>query len=253
MPTLSRSLSVWDIAHRWAGYDPDTFRLRLPLVVKDYARLLFDEILEGRLFCETLIQVKRPSHSKADPRYYIRSHLDDINMCIWGKRYKRSLMKWAEIPRDEFEEWCERYSIPLPEFWFPPGWNRSYESPWHGPRALWVYHIEPVEPGGVSFGFDVPKPDEAEPTDETPAPADPENLRHNQKTKLLVQHMATQLWKEHPDRTIAEMAQDKDLLSYCDAGRYTTGAMRKWLRPVAPHHIKNRRGRPRKKPDTDSD
>lgn len=255
MPTLSESLSVWDIAHRWAGYDPDTFRLRLPFLVKDYARLLFNEVIEGNLFCETLIQAKRPSDSYADPRYYIRSHLDDIYMCVWGRRYKRSLLKWAVISRHEFEDWCERYSIPLPEFWFPPGWNREFDSPWYGPRALAVYHIEPEESGDVSYGFDVPKPDEEESTDKAPAPApaDPRNLSHNQKAKLLVQHMATQLWKEHPDRTIAEMAQDKILLSYCDAGRYTTGAVRKWLRPVAPRHIKNRRGRPRKKVDIDTD
>lgn len=253
MPTLSNSLSVWDIAHRWAGYDPDTFRLRLPLLVKDYARLLFNEILEGNLFCETLIQVKRPSNSKADPHYYIRSHLDDINMCIWGKRYKRSLLRWAEVPRHEFEDWCGRYSIPLPEFWFPPGWNRSYDSPWHGPRALWVYHIEPPESGGVSYGFDIPKLDDGEPPTEDAPPVDPESLRPNQKAKFMVQHMATQLWKEHPRRTIAEMAKDKDLLTYCSAAHYTTGAVRKWLSEVAPVNIKGKPGRPRKNPDTDSD
>lgn len=157
-------------------------------------------------------------------------------------------MKWAAIHRDDFEEWCEGYSIPLPEFWFPPGWNRNFDSPWHGPRALWVYHIEPEEPGGVSYGFDLPKPDEEEPASEPSAPINPKKLRHNQKARMMVQHMATQLWKEHPDRTIAEMAIDKDLLRYCDAEHYTTGAVRKWLSAVAPQHIKGQPGRPRKKP-----
>lgn len=249
MPILSSSLSVWEIAHRWAGYDPDIFRVRLPLLVKDYARLLFDEIMEGNLFCDTLIQAKRPPDSKADPRYYIRSHLHDINMCIWGKRFKRSLMKWAEIPRYEFEEWCERYAIPLPEFWFPPGWNRHYDTPWYGPRAFWVYHIEPDEPGGVSYGFNIPKEEDEKPAPEDSSQVNPESGRPNQKARFMVQQMAMQLWKEHPQRTIAEMARDEKLLTYSGAAHYTPGALRKWLSEVAPVNIKGKRGRPRKKPD----
>ena len=155
MPLISESLSVWDIAHRWAGYDPSEFRLRLPMLVKDYSRLLFNEILEGHLFCETLLQAKRPSDSKADPKHYIRSHLDDVYLCVWGKKYKRKLLKWASISRYDFEEWCGRYSIPLPDFWFPAGWNRNFDWPELGPKALWVYHIEPDEPGGVVYGFDL--------------------------------------------------------------------------------------------------
>lgn len=254
MPVLSNSLSVWDIAHRWAGYDPDTFRLRLPLLVKDYSRLLFNEILEGHLFCETLILAKRPSDSKADPSYYIRSHRDDIDLCIWGKRYKRSLMKWAEIPRHEFEDWCGRYSIPLPEFWFPPGWNRDYDSPWYGPRALWVYHIEPKESGGVSYGFDIPSSDEVEvevPTDDN-SQNEPDKLGASQQAKFIAQRMATQLWKEYPDRNITEMAKDADILKYSGAAHYRS-ALPKWLSEVAPKHIKGKRGRPRKKPDSDAD
>ena len=254
MPTLSNSLSVWEIAHRWAGYDPDTFRLRLPLLVKDYARLLFKEILDAHLFCETLIQAKRPSNSKADPRYYIRSHLDAINMCISGKRYKRSLMKWAEIPRHEFEDWCGRYSIPLPEFWFPPGWNRKYASPWYGPGAFYVYHIEPEEPGGVSYGFDIPDagPDDGELPIDDSSQNEPDKLGASQQAKFVAQRMAKLLWKENPDRTITDMARDADILKYSGAAHYLS-ALPKWLSEVAPKHIKGKRGRPPNKQDKDSD
>ena len=254
MPLLAESLSVWDIAHRWAGYDPSVYRLKLPMLVKDYSRLLFNEILEAHLFCETLIQAKRPSDSKADPNYYIRSHLDDINMCIWGKQYKRSLMKWAVIPRHEFEDWCGRYSIPLPEFWFPPGWNREYDCPWYGPRAYWVYHIEPDFPGGFGYGFDIP----GSGLEEGEMPADdskqdnPDELLPSQQAKFIAQRMAIQLWKEHPHRTITEMKKDADILKYSGAAHYLS-ALPKWLSEVAPKHIKGKRGRPRKKPDSDAD
>ena len=61
MPVISNSLSVWDIAHRWADYDPDAFRIRLLLLAKDYARLLFQAIIDGDIYCETLTLAKLPS------------------------------------------------------------------------------------------------------------------------------------------------------------------------------------------------
>jgi|GEM_PF-5838936 len=57
MPLISDSLSIWEIAHRWAGLDPDNYRLKLPLLVKDYARILVDAVLNGEIFCETLTLV----------------------------------------------------------------------------------------------------------------------------------------------------------------------------------------------------
>lgn len=173
-------------------------------------------------------------------------------MCIWGKRYKRSLMRWAQIPRYEFEDWCGRYSIPLPEFWFPTGWNQHYEGPEYGARALWVYHIEPDESGGVSFGFDIPNSDENESVTAESSQNDPDKLGANQQAKFIAQRMATQLWKEYPQRTITEMARDADILKYSGAAHYLT-VLPRWLSEVAPKHIKGKRGRPRKKPNTDSD
>ncbi len=253
MPVISESLSVWDIAHRWAGYDPSVFRLKLPMLVKDYARILFNEILEGHLFCGTLIQAKRPSVSNADASYYIRSHLDDVYMCVWGKRYKKKLLKWATISRYDFEEWCGRYSVPLPEFWFPTGWNRDFDWPELGPRALWAYHIEPDEPGGVAYGFDLLSADNEDAEEKPATGEDIHNLRHNQLTKLIVHQMAPLFWKEFPERTISDMARDEILLKYSGAANYGESAIIKWLSEVAPPNIKGKRGRPKKKPDTGTD
>lgn len=251
MPVISESLSVWEIAHRWANYDPDIFRFRLPLLVKDYSRLLFEAIINGDVYCETLTLAKLPSGSKADPKFYIRSHLDAVNFCRWGVRYDRKILKWATISRDDFEEWCEGFSMPLPEFWFPTGWNRDFERPEFGGRALWAYHVEPEEVGDFSVRFDVPgtRPDEilqeVEPNPKAPA------LKANQKAKINVQRLAAQLWEEYPDRNIAEMLRDERIKQCAGAAHYTDGAIRKWLQQVAPINIKGKRGRPRKKPDED--
>ncbi len=65
-------------------------------------------------------------------------------------------MKWASISKYNFREWCERLSIPLPEFWFPEGWNNSFEMTEGGTRAFWVRRAEPDESGGFSVQFEIP-------------------------------------------------------------------------------------------------
>lgn len=255
MAILFESLSVWDISFRWAGYDPDKFIIRYPLCIKDNFRLLTEAILGGELFCETLILAKRPLDSKADPSYYIRTHLGDVYDCIGGIRYKKKLLKWAIISRDDFKEWCERRSIPLPEFWFPAGWQYEFEQPEFGTRAFWARHMEPDEPGGFAVRFDIPDTpyqdnDEQEATNSILE--EPSSLRSNQKTKLVAQEIAIQMWKESPGRTIAEMMRDEIILKYSGASHYGESALRKWLSEVAPLEVKGKRGRPRNKPDEDS-
>lgn len=92
MPLLVNELSVWEIAHRWAGYDPARFRLSLPLEVRDYSRVLIAEIYHGHLRSLTLQMDKWSPEDGEDMKpYFIRHHLDDIWACIAGKRASRAL------------------------------------------------------------------------------------------------------------------------------------------------------------------
>ena len=253
MALINSELSVWDICHRWAGFDPDIFRVLFPLGVKDNFRLITEAILSAELYCETLTLEKLPADSKADPKYYIRTHLDDVYACIWGQRFNKKLLKWATISRDDFGEWCERRSIPLPEFWYPKGWNYNFDWPEYGTRASWARHVEPSEPGGFSLSFDIP--DDLKRNNQNSNFSDndvnPSNSRENQKAKLVSQQIAIHLWKEHPDRTIAEMSQNEIILKYSGAANYRS-ALNKWLSEVAPVNIKGKRGRPRKKLDDEA-
>lgn len=253
MALISEELTVWDISFRWAGYDPDKFNFFYPLSVKDNFKLLMEVILEGELFCETLTLEKLPFDSKADPKYYIRTHIDDVYACIGGQKYNKDLLKWAIVFRGDFHEWCERRSIPLPEFWFPKGWKYDFEWPEFGTRASWARHEEPSEPGGFSLSFDIPddlKRNNQNLSSSSDDDTNPPNSKENQKAKLVSQQIAIHLWKEFPDRTIAEMMQDEIILKYSGAANYQSG-LRKWLSEVAPVNIKGKRGRPRKKLDED--
>ena len=246
MPLISGSLSIWDIAHRWADCDPDSYRVRLPLLVKDYSRLLINAVLNGEIFCETLTLAKRPPESKADPKFYIRTHLDEVNACIHGVRYDRRLLKWASISRQDFQEWCENLAIPLPEFWFPPGWKYSFEMPEFGTRAFWAQHQEPDESNDFSLVFRIPAEVSANDEPTSLPQEDAVSTRPNQKAKLCAQQIATQLWKEHPDRTITAMANDEVIKKYSGASHFDERTVRKWLGEVAPVNVK-KKGRPRVK------
>lgn len=147
MALLNDDLSVWDIAFRWAGYDPDRLWFRLPLPVKDNFRLLMGAILEGEILCGTLTLAKLPHGSKADPNFYIRTYMDDVYHCIQGLRYDRKLLRWATLGRLDFLQWCEIRGIPAPEFWFPPGWKLEFEMPEFGTHAMWATHVEPETDG----------------------------------------------------------------------------------------------------------
>lgn len=256
MAVLNEELSVWEISHRWVAMDPDSFRFKHSLIVKDKFKLLMKAILDGELFCETLILAKRPYDSKADPSYYIRTHIDDIYDCIGGIRYKKKLLKWAIISRDDFKEWCERRSIPLPEFWFPSGWKYEFEEPEFGTRAFWASHMEPDEPGGFAVRFEIP--DEIRGTHKVSISGNLDDdsasitLTESKKARFCAQTIAIQLWKEFPDRTIAEMSRDEIILKYSGAANYQSGLI-KWLSDVAPQNIKGKRGRPRNKPDLDAE
>jgi hypothetical protein len=54
---------------------------------------------------------------------HIRYWLEDVHAGISGTHYNRRLLKWAVIERAAFHDWCERRAIPLPAFWFRPGWT----------------------------------------------------------------------------------------------------------------------------------
>lgn len=244
MALVTDNLSVWQIGFRWAGQDPDRVWLRIPLLVKDNFRLLMEAILSGEILCETLTLAKLPRDSKADPAFYIRTYVDDIYDCIHGRSYNRKLLKWATLDRMEFREWCHRRGIPLPEFWFPPGWKDEFEMPEMGTTALRAEHVEPDSEGGVRIHYGTP---DMTATDENIK--HPENIkiqRHSQKARLACQQIAREIWKDDISRTIISVVKDELIQKYGGAKHYEDETVRGWVKEVAPKEVSSRRGRPPK-------
>lgn len=242
-------LSVWEIGFRWAGHDPAGFWLRIPVGVRDNFRVLMKAILSGEIICQTLCLDKRPPDSKADPRFYIRTYIDDVYASIHDARHSRKLLRWAALERDGFLTWCSCRGISPPEFWFPPGWKMEYEHP----EELWpgfaVRHSEPENDSTlVSFSYDWPQ--EATTLEEPQDVAEDdrrEPVRHNQAAKVACRQVASVLWQKDSNLRIAEVIRNELIQEYCGAKHYNEDTIREWINDLAPAHVRARRGRPSKK------
>lgn len=221
MAILTETLSVWEVGFRWANVDPRRLRFGIPLPVRDNFRLMMHAILHGRLDCDMLSLSKWREEDGEDMRpFFIRYHLDKVEACIAGTRFDRKLLKWAGIDRGEFKAWCERQGIPLPEFWFPPGWKLEYEWP-------------------VDEFDSESEPDTAE------EPALPHRSIY-QRRCIACQVIAEKLWKEHPETTIADMMKHELIRNYGGGVHQADEVVMRWLRAVAPTEVSAKRGRPRK-------
>jgi hypothetical protein len=266
MSLLNDELTVWEIGFRWAGRDPDSWWPHIPLAVRDNFRTLMDAILRSHLECLTISLEKRPKGSDDPHFFYIRDDLDTVYECIHGVRYNRKLLKWAQVERWAFMDWCEGHSVPLPEFWFPAGWGLNYQ--WPENRGAVPTVETPQTSPAESPAADMPLSDTTAAESavvETPVetPTTPnEGVPHNavggqekyrvyQRRRIACQEIATNLWKSDPSMTIAAMVEH-DAIQRLGGGQWNVSeVVRRWLADVAPQEVKARRGRPRKNPTVD--
>lgn len=269
MPLLANGLSVWDISFRLAGHEPRKFWFRVPLEVEDHFRNFMDAILNGDLACMNITLEKR--HFDPDEKQHsIYYWIDDIYACIQGRHYNRKLFRWAHIERFDFMLWCERMNVPLPEFWFPPGWKLQYELPeghihpgyefiqndWSREDLIaWRKERDAIDAknanGASRSPLDGSAPDQPP---ETPSPSDGTNpmegaankIRSNQEARIACQQIAKVIWKNEPDRTIASVVKDEMIQKYGGGSFYAVETVREWVKVMAPPHVRNRRGAPRK-------
>jgi hypothetical protein len=259
MAVLNDSLSVWEIGFRWVGYDPGRLWIWIPLPVRDNFRMLMDAILQGHLYCDTL-GLEKHSPIYADlPQMGIRYWLDDVNAAIEGQSFNRKLLKWAVVERWSMQRWCERRGIPLPEFWFPPGWNLDYEWPDDSEPDEAV--SSPVADNGGSEDTAaspelVPTPDPGpEPTPQAEAmlpPADEREaagkraLARSQRAKIACQEVARRLWAKQPTATKKSIAASAEVQEIAPGSDFEFEVVERWLSEVDPRNPDHKRG-PKKK------
>ena len=254
MALLADDLSLWEIGFRMSSLDAATLRLFVPLDVRDNFRNLCRAIIRAEIECENVTLEKR-QYSQDEKQNSIYYWLDDIYATIGGKSYSRAMLKHILVSRYSFKLWCERMSIPLPEFWFPPGWSLEYQLPedqlppgyWfqrrHWTREEWeAWHSEQETLGR--------KTTYTEAVDDS-SNGDAKKLRPSQAVRIACQQIASSIWRTQPDRTIASIVRDEIVQKLGGAEYYADETVREWIKEVAPANVSGRRGRPRKNGDKD--
>lgn len=240
MPLVVDQLSLWKVGFKWAGLDPTGLWLRIPMPVRDNFSTLLDAILSEHLDCLTLSTQKYSGDDELSAMAHIRTWMDDVYAGISGQYYNRKLLTWAIVDRGAFQDWCERRTIPLPEFWFPPGWT-DYRWPEYDPRS--ELNNESSKPTSAIVTNVSP-----DATSEAPQASVPpsKELRDNQIARIASQQIARVVWKEEPDKTIAAMCKDDRVLKYGSARYYAEDVVRRWLKDATPAEVSAKRGRPKK-------
>lgn len=248
MPILVDDLSVWDIGFRMAGRDPRKLYWRIPLEVEDHFRNLIHAIHKGEVFCWTISLEKR-EYSKEEREFSIYYWIDDFFACTAGKHINRKLLRWACISRMDFKLWCERMNIPLPEFWFPPGWNLDYEIPEDALYPGYGFQMKywSSEERGAYLEEQTAK--EKEQHSESPQHKASEKMRPSQEARIACQQIARAIWRKDSNRTIASIVKDDLIQDFGGAKPYAEETVREWIKVVAPQHVRDRRGAPRKNGD----
>jgi hypothetical protein len=244
MPILVDYLSVWDISFRWAGYDPRKFYFRMPLEVENYARTLIDAIHKAELYCET-ITLEKMKFEKDEAKLSFYYWADDFFSMTSGKRISSELLKWAAISRFDFKLWCDRMNVPLPEFWFPKGWNLEYqinENEYHPGHSYLFKDLSEENKQEYLENLNADESDDKEIKD---------HFRYDQKSKIACQQIAIQLWRLDQTTTIADMVKKREIQEFGDGQRYSKDVVRRWLKEVAPQEVSARVGRPQKKNSTE--
>ena len=237
MPLVVDQLPVWTIGFEWSALDPNRLWPRIPTSARDNFSTLLEAILSQHLDCSTLLTEKYQGDDPEIAKFHIRYWIEDVYAAVHTREYNRKLLKWAVIDREAFRDWCDRRTIPLPEFWFPPGWT-DYR--WQGddPPGTDSSAPVPTAPAGSES--------ESPPLDFSEAEEGNKKVRNVARFRTASQVIAEAIWKQKPETTIAAMVQHDIIQNYGGAKTYGDAAVRRWVKEVAPPEVSAKRGRPKK-------
>lgn len=244
MPLVVDQLQLWTIGYKWAGLDSNRLWLRIPTPVRDNFSTLLEAILQGHMDCLTLALEKYHGDDPEIAKCHIRYWTEDVYAGVFGRSYNRKLLKHAVIDRWAFQDWCERRSITLPEFWFPPGWT-EYRWPEDDPAGRDALVPASMNPEGSEPG--------EPPSNIADVEEDVKKSRNLTRFRIASQVIAEAIWKKNPETTIAAMVQHDLIQNYGGAGPYGDEAVRRWVKEVAPPEVSAKRGRPKKKNSTEDE
>lgn len=216
---VSDYLSLWEVAHRWHGVDPNkTDASDLPLAVQDALRYLCGLVLSGDvpLYVSDAVDASdgNGNYFREIRHYEVEELPTALQSCAFARKYDKPLLDEHLISRHSLFERSVWGHGQFPDFW-------------EDDKLI-------TDLGGV-FAEPASKEDKRPPS--------PSSSLIDQS---LCQAIAKTLWDIHPTMTIAAMTKHPAILRYGNGGLYKgKNTLRDWLSPVAPEQVK-KPGRPKK-------
>lgn len=221
-------LSVWEICHRWHGFNPNNADPEnLPFEIQDSLRFLSRLILAGSIPLLDEVFTTKPEAQSMNRYDLLMFETPEIpkayEECVFHRKYDKSILDAYLINQADLFRCCVMNDLPYPDFWFDDNLASTV---------------------GASTVFKEGGKEQREVAKQA--------ARQSVLDKELCQSIAKTLWDIYPNIRIAEMTRHKSIQQYGN-GRLYKGkhTLQDWLSEVAPPHIKNRPGRPKKKASDD--
>lgn len=244
-------LSIWELALRWCGFDPDSALPReLPLACRDLIRDLClaglghinplnvsgEEYLNSYIPFSTFVvesKVLKTLQAAANQRIFDPKFLDSV---YFGK--------------DQVAKWCIMKRRAFPHFWFRTDDTEYFLEQWEEQRGKYPYEWSPGYPAKQIQAVDSPS---AGLSGGNPSPSVGRKPTASQRDKLAVQAAAKLLWHQFPDMTIADLIKRREIDKDCNGAQYQLKTVRGWVSEVDPRNPLKKSGRPKKKQTLSAD
>ena len=198
-------LSIWEVAHRWAQFDPDS---TIPGNLPEQVRYFIHKIVEGHFSRDLKLRRKNGYVVPREPMYFFF-----FNMNMWFRQL------WECLSKDEFDK--EKLSSMFV--------RRS--------ELLTLCLKEDIAP--PSFWVKQRLPDAAPRSNVNNRPKEEETDR------LLCQAIAASLWELDPNIHPTHMAKSKVIQRYGQGRSYKDlNTIKKWIAEVDPLKSQRKSGRP---------
>ena len=198
-------LSIWEIAHRWAGFDPEaTDQENLP----EQVRYLIHKLIEGYLSND--LKLRRPNGYRVprEDQYFliwnINTWLNQLWKCLNENVFDKKKLSNYFVRRSELLNMCEKEAVEPPDFWTKQRPETTSVKPSINNR---------------------PKEEETD--------------------RFLCQAIARTYWDIDPNIHPAHMAKARAILLYANGKQYKdSDTIKKWIAEVDPQKDQRKIGRP---------
>lgn len=268
-------VSIWELAHRWHGYDPSTSNPQeIPLEVQDTLRLITKAQYYHRIGISTStgIELKNDrtlvrredysfqDHGKNLSEYdqdeiytnHAISHskrhnelVQELTHCFLDRSFDRSHLESIHITKPWALLFCLENTLPLPDFWISKDEVPEL-------KKSWTFKLLDIETDDLSAA-ETSDIDQKIDSIEEPTRMAQENidsfwnsLENKQRVRLLCREAAKALWSKDPSLTIADISKHEFLLQLGAKHYSGRDTVRNWIRNLDPRSDADKRGRPAK-------